>query len=449
MKSRQEKEFSMKSYIGIFTFLFFTSCQLFKDSNMDIIKMNEFISVLKDKKIVSGSALLLDKGKIIYLNNYNFNQEISDPIYHIGSISKIYTASIILKLVEEGKISLADKLSLYFPEVDQSELITIDHLLRHRSGIPNMTDLADYEKYSHLPQSEVETLNRFKKYKLEFAPGVKYEYSNTGYVLLTYIAQKASGENYQTLLEKYITKPLQLKNTFVFQSTSRRSSEVKSYLKKSNWVDAPNTHESVALGAGAIASTPVEVATFIRSLFKDKILSKNTFKVMLEFEGDGEYGQGIMKFPYNNEIFYGHTGGIDGFLSIVGYNKKDDLVMVNLTNATVFNFNDISIALLASFYGDDFSLPVIEEVVQVSTAILDQYNGIYGSSDFPITLTFKNENGVLIGLASGSAQSEIPFEAASQTKFKFPRAKISLEFKDAGDTLVFTQGESIVLKKIK
>ncbi|WP_412471059.1 serine hydrolase domain-containing protein [Halobacteriovorax sp. RT-2-4] len=430
------------------TFIFCLSCQFGQESNINTEKLDKFFAVLENKKVVSGSAILVKDGKSIYNKNYNFDKNNKNPIYRIGSVSKIYTATIILKLEEEGKLKLSDKLSLYYPKIDKADKITIEDLLRHRTGIPNMTDLADYKEYSQTPQSESQMMERFYRYQLEFMPGEKYEYSNTGYVILSYIAQKAGNDTYANLLTSYIVNPLSLQETFVYDAKSRRSNEVTSYFKRANWEEATNTHQNVPLGAGAIASTPLEVATFLRGLFREKIINSSSLKKMKEFIGEGEYGLGLMKFPYADKYFFGHTGGVDGYASIAAYNIEDDIAMVNLTNALSFNFNDMSLALLAGFYGDDFDIPVIQESILVKKEILDQYNGTYGSNDFPIKLTFRNEDGVLLGEASSDAQNEIPFEAFSNTIFKFQRAHIKLEFKDNGEILIFTQGEEFTLKKL-
>ncbi|MGI4992993.1 serine hydrolase domain-containing protein [Halobacteriovorax sp. GFR7] len=429
-------------------FVFFLSCQSGQESNINTEKIDKFFAVLENKKVVSGSAILVKDGKTVYELNYHFDKMIKNPIFRIGSVSKIYTAAIILKLEEEGKLKLSDKLSLYYPKIDKANAITVEDLLRHRSGIPNMTDLADYKEYSQTPQSESQMMERFYRYKLEFMPGEKYEYSNTGYVILSYIAQKAGNDTYANLLMTYITKPLSLSSTFVYDAKSIRTNEVTSYFKKVNWEEATNTHQSVPLGAGAIASTPLEVATFLRGLFREKIISSSSLNKMKEFIGEGEYGLGLMKFPYSDKYFFGHTGGVDGYASIAAYSIEDDLAMVNLTNAMTFNFNDMSLALLAGFYGDDFDIPVIQESILVKKEILDQYNGTYGSNDFPIKLSFRNENGILLGEASSDSQNEIPFEAFSNTVFKFQRAHIKLEFKDNGETLIFTQGQEFELKKL-
>ena len=408
-------------------------------------KLDKYLDLVESYEKGMGSVTILKSGKIEYTRHFTSIEEPSSPVYRIGSITKTYTAVLILKLIEEGKLSLDTKLSKFYKNISNSKRITIEHLLKHRSGLPNMTSQSDYLKYFEDHVTENIQIDRFKKYKLEFKPGSKYAYSNTGYVLLSYIAEKVSSLSYQQLLEKYITSPLNLKKTFVYDKYNPRTSEVKSYEKGAVWEKSSNTHESVPTGAGAISSTPKEVAIFLRAIFKGELLSNNSLKEMRSLS-DG-YGLGITTFPYNTKKAFGHSGGIDGYRSIVGYIEEDDLVFTQLTNGMATSFNDISIAILASYYQKSFELPQYKRSIAVSDDILKKYSGTYSAKSFPLKLTFRSKNGVLLGLASGPGQSEIPFEATTNEDFSYMRAGIKLKFSDDGKNLDFTQGKTFKLKK--
>lgn len=407
-------------------------------------KLDRYLELVKEYEKGRGAVAILAKNKLVYSKHFG-PENIKEPIYRIGSISKTYTAVIILRLIEEGKLNLDTKLSKFYPKIDQANLITIENLLRHTSGIPNFTDLEGYLGYHEKYQSEEMHLERFRSYKLGFSPGEKSSYSNTGYVLLSFIASKVANKSYSELLNQYITGPLKLKNTYLFDSKNPRNNEVKSYEKSAKWEVASNTHESVPLGAGAIASTAKEVVIFIRALFNEKLVTKNSLSLMTSIKA--EYGLGLFNFPYNKKKFIGHTGGIDGYRSIVGYNKEDDLAFVQLTNGMATSFNDISIAILASYYKDSFDIPTFQKSISVSEDILEKYVGTYSGKNFPLKLTFHYENGALFGKASGPGQGLIPFEATSNTDFSYLRAGIKLKFSADGNSLEFTQGETFLLKK--
>lgn len=435
----------MKSVLFSFLILSLLSCASTRKVDPQYAKLEQYLDKVTKYKKGLGSIAILDKDKLVYKKHYSFLDENENPEYKIGSITKTYTAAIILKLVEDGKLALNTKLSKFYKNIDGARKITVEHLLRHRSGLPNMTSQKDYLSYYERSVSEAEQIKRFSKYKLEFKPGKKYDYSNTGYVLLSYIAEKASGLTYSDLLKKYITKPLKLNHTYIYSQNNRRKSEVLSYEKAGEWTASSHTHESVPTGAGAIVSTPREVAIFLRSLMTGKIISKNNLKRMKKLTQG--YGLGIMTFPYNKKRAYGHTGGIDGFRSIAGYIEEDDVTFVQLTNGMATKFNDISIAMLASYYKDSFDIPEFKNSLKLSADILKMYNGTYSGKSFPLKITFYSKNGTLFGKASGPGQGEIPFDAVSNNDFAYMRANIKLKFEDEGKTLIFTQGKTYKLSR--
>lgn len=415
-----------------------------KQDNSKYSKLDKNFELIKEFEKGMGAVSILHKGRLVYSNHYG-TEKIKEPVYRIGSISKLYTAVIILKLIEEEKLELQTKLSKFYKDIDQSDSISVEHLLRHRSGLPNFTDHPDYVSYHQRPVSENEHISRFTKYKLEFTPDEKYSYSNTGYVLLSFIAQRVSSLTYSQLIEKYITKPLGLKRTYLYNSQKHLVYEVPSYMKGAKWEPASNTHETVSFGAGAIASTAEEVAIFIKAIFDTKLISEESLKKMVELK-DG-YGLGIFEFPYNDKKLLGHTGGIDGFRSIVGYKKEDDLAFVQLSNAMAMDFNDNSIAILSSFYGDHFELPKFQKTLTLPDEVLKRYVGTYSGEDFPLKLTFRYKDGLLLGVASGPGQSEISLEATSEQEFSYFGAGINLKFSKDGEVLNFSQGKTFKLNK--
>jgi D-alanyl-D-alanine carboxypeptidase len=435
----------MKSILLSFLLISLVSCATNRKITPQYAKLEKYLDTVTKNKKGLGSVAILDKGELVYQKHFSFQDEEANPEYKIGSITKTYTGVIILRLVEEGKLTLKTKLSKFYKNIDGAKRINIEHLLRHRSGLPNMTSQKDYLSYYEKPISESQQIKRFSKYKLEFKPGKKYAYSNTGYVLLSYIAERASGLTYSQLLEKYITKPLGLTNTYVYTQSKRRNSEVYSYEKAGEWIKSSHTHESVPTGAGAIVSTPAEVAIFLRSLMTGKIINQKNLKKMKKLTQG--YGLGITTFPYNKKRAYGHTGGIDGFRSIAGYIEEDDVTFVQLTNGMATSFNDISIAMLASYYKDSFDIPVFAKSLKLSENILKKYSGTYSGKSFPLKITFYSKNGTLFGKASGPGQGEIPFDAISKNDFAYMRASIKLKFEDEGETLIFTQGKTFKLRK--
>lgn len=406
--------------------------------------LGKYLDNIGGSKRGMGSILISQGEDQFFYKNFGFMKTPSEPIYRIGSITKIYTATIILKLVEQNKLSLDSTLSKFFKGFKKGEEITIIHLLRHRSGLENFTNSKDYYSYFDKKISRETQLQKFRGLKQEFRPGEKYSYSNTGYSLLTYIAEDVSGESYSELLKKYITKPLGLKKTYIFKKGSPLSSEVSSYTKEAKWVVGVNTDSSVTTGAGALASTPKEVSIFLRSLMKGKVLSKKMMTLMKkQVEG---YGFGLFTVPYADQNGFAHTGGIDNFRSIIAYFPKDDITLAVFTNALSIEFNDLSLAAMNYFYNKKLEVVKFKEELYIPSDILNKYVGRYASDKPPIVISFLVKDKLLFGQVPG--QPAIPFEATSEKVFEYPAAKVKLKFTKDGQSLEFTQGETYLLKKM-
>ncbi|MGK4568057.1 serine hydrolase domain-containing protein [Flavobacterium sp. 3HN19-14] len=216
--------------------------------------------------------------------------------YRIGSISKMFTATLVFKAVEEGKLDLAQVIYAYFPNIENSKTITIANLLNHRSGIHNLTVDEDYQLYFTKPKTEAELVAIITKSKSDFKPDSKAEYSNSNYVLLSYILQKAYKKPYKAILDEKILKPLGLKNTYFGGKTDLKKNENFSYSFTTKWEKEPETDMSVPMGAGGIVSTPSDLTVFIKALFDKKIINEKSLGVMTSIK-DG-YGSGVFETPF-------------------------------------------------------------------------------------------------------------------------------------------------------
>ncbi|MGB8490382.1 MAG: serine hydrolase domain-containing protein, partial [Bacteroidales bacterium] len=155
------------------------------------------------------AALVAIKGEIIYrkafgLANLELNVAMQpDMVFRVGSITKQFTAIAILQLMEQGKLSLQDDITKFIPDYPtQAYGITIEHLLTHTSGIKSYTNVPEFRKYAKEDLSPGETINKFKNLPMEFAPGTKWNYNNSGYFLLGYIIEKVSGKTYREYIEQ-------------------------------------------------------------------------------------------------------------------------------------------------------------------------------------------------------------------------------------------------------
>lgn len=282
--------------------------------------------------------------------------------YHIGSVSKLYTAAAIMKLVEAGKLSLDDTVGEYVPGVPNGDQIRIRQLLNHTSGLPNYTE--------HLPMNlktvlfhriwemdEVLAVIRSQAPRSE--PGSSHYYSNSNYVLLGLTAEAAAGRSFADLLEELILQPLGLTHTHFARPGNSPAGSVRGYdvavlgtgrigIKKDMaGLQAP--FESCAFTAGAVVASASDVARFTYALFGGDLLAEESLQQMLTFvEAPDEdapeqtgYGLGVRRLEMGGETFVGHTGVFPGFSSVSLYSPAHDYAVAVTTNLSVAEVNQV------------------------------------------------------------------------------------------------------------
>lgn len=288
--------------------------------DFDRAKLDNYFDALETNNKFMGSVAVSKNGKIIYTKSVGFSdfennlKATEKSKYRIGSISKTFTAVLVFKAVEERKIALNQAIDKYFPTIKNASKISISHLLYHRSGIHNFTNDKDYFTWNTKAKTEKEMVEIIAKAGSDFEPDSKAQYSNSNYVLLTYILERSFKKSYADLLTEHITRPLGLKNTYLGGMINQKNNECNSYRFIENWELEPETDISVPLGAGGIVSTPSDLVKFSDALFSGKLIKKESLEQMKTIKEN--YGIGLFQIPFNNSIGFGHTGGIDGFTSI-------------------------------------------------------------------------------------------------------------------------------------
>jgi D-alanyl-D-alanine carboxypeptidase len=412
------------------------------------VKLDSLLNTLAENNKAMGSLTLSKNGTVIYSKAFGYSL-ISDKEkipssnltkYRIGSITKMFTTTMIFQLVEEGKLKLTETLDTYFPAIPNANKITIDNLLNHRSGIHNFTDDPGYLAMMTEPKTHDELLEIFSKNKADFQPDEKASYSNTNFVLLGYIIEKITKQPYSKNLNDRITSKIGLSNTYYGSKTNLKNNECYSYQYISNWKQQPETDMSIPGGAGAVVSTPSDLTKYIEALFSGKLISENSLNQMKTIRDN--YGMGIFQIPFDDKKAFGHNGGIDGFGSNLAYFPEDHLAIAYCTNGMVYPMNDILIGVLSIFFNKDYKIPTFKTITLKSNE-LDKYLGIYSSPQLPLKITITKENTTLMAQATG--QSSFPLEATEKDKFKYDMAGIIIEFNPAKNELTLKQGGGVYL----
>lgn len=405
-------------------------------------ELDKFFDVLEKHNKVLLSVAVSKGEDLVYQRQIGLaNVERSIPIsrntqFRVGSITKIFTAVLILQLVEEGKLTLNTKLAEFYPQIPNAENITIEQLLNHRTGIFNYTNDSAFMSYMTQTKSHEEMLEIITSYDPVFKPGAQFEYSNSNYVLLGYIAEKVSGKTYAELVDAKIVKKLKLTHT-KYGDKIDTEQEAYSYVWQGKWNKFAEADMTVPAGAGAMVSTASEINQFMIGLVNGKLLSEESFAQMTALKDN--YGFGIMSFPFYEHRAIGHNGGIDAFVSSTGYFEDADLTMTVLTSGVNFPFNDILIAILSEHFGKTVTIPNFTNVEMALTEEqLAKFVGLYKSEHFPLDIETRILQGKLFAQATG--QGSFPLTPVSKTEFKFDPAGISISYDDTGSTMTLLQG---------
>ena len=404
-------------------------------------KLDSLFQILDEKNKFMGSIAISQNDKIIYSKAIGKADLESNKLattltkYRIGSISKMFTTVLIFKAIEENKITLLTTIDKYFSNIENANKITVSNLLNHRSGIHNFTNDSLYSSYYTLPKSELEMLKIIKDGKSDFEPNAKAEYSNSNFVLLSFILEKIYKKPFSQIVNDKIIKVIGLKNTYVGNKINIKNNESNSYINTGSWEKESETDMSIPKGAGAVVSTPTDLVKFIENLFKGKLVSIKSLEIMKTLRDN--YGMGMFQVPFYDKKGFGHTGGIDAFLSVLYYFPSDKLSIAITSNGQTYDNNNIVMAGLSSYYNKPFEIPTFTNII-LKTEELDQYLGVYSSPEFPLKITITKNKLILNAQATG--QSAFELDAITKDKFEFKVAGIKLEFLPETKQMILKQG---------
>jgi CubicO group peptidase (beta-lactamase class C family) len=420
-------------------------------------KFDEYLSAAA-KQGVTGSALVAKDGKVIFSKGYGMaNDEWDIPNtpqtkFRLGSITKQFTAASILLLQERGKLSVQDPICKFFDNCpDAWKEITIHHLLTHTSGIPNFTSFPDYMKTMMIPVTMESLVGRFKDKPLDFKPGEKMSYSNSGYVALGYIIEKVAGESYESFLQKNIFGPLKMSDTGYDRPTTILKNRATGYSSRNGKrINSEYLDMTIPHAAGALYSTVEDLFTWNEALFSDKLLSAKSREAMMTVDKNN-YAYGLAIAQQHNRKIVSHGGGINGFSTVLSRFPEEKVTIVVLRNADYGSGpNKIGQDLAAIVFGEKYEVPRERVAIKIDPKILDAYVGQYElAPNFILTMTREGDS--LMSQATGQPKFELFPE--SETKFfvKAFDAQATFVKDDKGVVthLILHQGGDRTAKKIK
>lgn len=410
-------------------------------------KLDRLMAAYTSVNKFNGSVLVSRKGNILLEKGYGLKNARSNSvnntksIFQIYSITKTFTSTVILRLVEEGKLSLSDKLTRFYPGFPRGDSITIEHLLAHTSG------LYDYTRGHTMPDLTETSFVRFIQTKpLDYAPGTSWAYSNSGYWFLGFIIQKMTGMTYEEAVNKYIFKPSGMKESGFDFKTLRHPNKTTGYaifastLKKEAVIyDPPGPY-----AAGAIHSTVGDLYKYHMALQQYSIIKKSSLENAYR-PIKNNYGLGWIIGSFEGKQVVSHSGGAAGYRSNFARIPDEDICVILLNNNESASVELITRNIFTILFDKPYEIPY---EIKLSDAVLSQYAGAFSLKPSS-TMYINREDGRLT--AQMSMQHKTIVLARKENYFFAEEANGFLEFikdeKGNYNELVIHQGGQQIRSK--
>lgn len=395
--------------------------------------MDQVVQSYVSNKQFMGSVLVARGDQILLSKGYgsaNLEWQIPNTPstkFRLGSVTKQFTAASILLLEERGKLKVEDPVKKYIPDAPAAwDKITIFHVLTHTAGIPNFTSFPDYQSSEPFSTTPEKLVARFRDKPLDFEPGERWSYSNSGYVLLGYLIERVSGQTYEKFVQDSIFTPLGMKDSGYDSNSAVIARRAAGYAPGPNGpVNAGFINMTIPFAAGALYSTTEDLLRWEQGLFGGKLLSPASLEKMITpFKND--YAFGLEVHTNKGRKIVDHNGGIEGFNTELAYYPEDKLTVAVLGNLNSPAPEQIATTLASLAHGETVTLQSERKEITLDPKVLARYVGAYQMPGSPAVMLITLENNQLISQLTN--QGPIPIFPMSETKF-FPKVvDAELEF---------------------
>jgi CubicO group peptidase (beta-lactamase class C family) len=370
-------------------------------------KLAEYMDAAYKAKLFNGVVLAARNDSILLAKGYGWRdyehhiQHDTNSLFRIGSLTKSFTAVVILYLQEHGKLKLTDNLSKYFPEYRNGYKIIIKNLLTHTSGITEYSNQDNFfETLAYKPYTQKDFWKYIKDEPLEFLPGSEFSYSNSNYFVLGYLIEKVTGKPYEQNVREIIFNKAGMTHSGFDWKNLQSPYKTVGYDVLYDSVHVPSriADSSAAYAAGGIYTTAGDLFLFHKALIENRIISQRSQEeAYTAFQGGYGYGWYVRDWPQGK--YLGHTGGIMGFSSLISRGLQDNSCIIVLSNDYGIkdkpdaDLNAIAVTLLQIFEGSSTVYYIPRVAVKSNPATLPQYTGTYktdSTGGFIIDVTVKD-----------------------------------------------------------
>ncbi len=409
--------------------------------------MDRIIQASVDQGEFSGSVLVARDGEILFDRGYGLaNREWNiandgDTLFRLGSVSKQFTAVAIMLLNERGAVDLDAPLKTYLPDApDAWDGVTIRHLLTHTAGMPDFTRFDDYEALKTRPATLASLIARFSGRPLEFEPGSRFAYSNSGYILLTAVVERAGGSSYADFVSRNLFEPLGMTASGYDHAAIVLPRRASGYVLTADGpANAPFVDMSIPQGAGGLYSTTHDLLKWEQGLFGGRILKPGSL-TLLTTPVRNDYAFGLISTRNEDRRIVSHNGGIEGFNTWLAH-ADDGLTVVVLGNLNGPGPDKLGPALMTLAQGGAVTLQDERQVVAVAPEVLNAYVGVYEAAP-TFSFTISVSDGRLMAQATGQPAVELFAEKADGFFLKVVDAQLNFVRDESGavNGLILHQG---------
>ncbi|MFA4938896.1 serine hydrolase [Brevundimonas sp.] len=424
------------------------ACAVGPVAAQDVARMDQVVRASSEADAFSGAVLVARDGRILLDQGYGLaNREWNipndgDTRFRLGSLTKQFTAVAVMLLNQQGKLDLDAPIKTWLPDAPAAwDAITPRHLLSHTAGIPNFTAFDDYEALKTRPATTAELIARFSDRPLDFAPGSRFAYSNSGYVLLSAIIEAASGQTYADFVTANLFAPLGMSDSGYDRHDAILPRRASGYTPSDDGViNADYVDMSIPMGAGALYSTTHDLLKWEQGLFGGRVLNPQSMTALTTPVRSG-YAMGLLVTQADGKKLVWHNGAIEGFNTYMAYDPGDRTAVIVLGNLNGEAPDKLGAALVTLARGGTVTLPSERRAVALSPDVLKGYEGVYNLAP-TFALTISVVDGKLMAQATGQPAFELTAEAEDAFYLTAVDAQITFtrDAASAVDGLVLHQG---------
>lgn len=389
----------------LFSLLLFVFPFFLKSQNFDAVKLEAYLDSLSVNDKFMGSIAIWQNNSLTYTKHIGYaNKEMKylateNTPYRMNGIARIFTVTLILKVAEEGKLSLQDKLDKYFPSISNAATLRIENLINHTSGIEDFTNNLAVNNTTHYNKKSLQSLIN----KLEVNPIAPKKYNNANYILMAFILEQVYKKSYTELVDKYIIKSLNLKNTsLVIDKGPKKQALVYNYIGQ--WLESLNLENSIYYGTKSIASTPQDIALFLDALFEGKLLNAANIKDYKFFADTSsirlvqeEFKKAALKY-WAPKIEYA-----DFNTATFLYFPKEKTIIVIGINGLNYNLDYLKNNLIAAVFNQPYKIPEFNRPQVYTGDELQSFVGYFANTEAQMNISIKVDNEQLFLEVEGEA----------------------------------------------